>query len=362
MDRYAERRNRLRKLLAEAKVDALLVTNFINVTYLTGFTGDDSYLLVGESGEVLITDPRYTEQLESECPALPLEVRTPGIKMPEGIARAVATLKPGRLGIESDSITLSVRDSIQTGCPTLPLEATKGLVERLRMIKDSFELDEIRRAVWQAERAFAIVRAMLRPDDTERQVANQLEFQMRCDGAKGCSFTPIIGVGPRAALPHGRPADSKIGDAGFVLIDWGASSGLYMSDLTRVLITGNYPPMLETIYKIVLEAQLAAIAAIRPGLPCHEIDKAARDVITAAGYGDKFGHGLGHGVGLEIHENPRFGVGDNTVLQPGMVMTVEPGIYLPGVLGVRIEDDIVVTEQGCEVLTSVGKQWEEIRA
>jgi Xaa-Pro aminopeptidase len=358
-DRYANRRNQLRNAFAAAQVDALLVTSFVNVTYLTGFTGDDSYLLVGELGEILITDPRYTEQLESECPRLSLEVRKPGVKMHEGISRALGKLKSKRIGVESDSITLGTRDEIEAKCEGVSLTGTKGLVEKLRMIKDEYELDEIRRAVWQAEKAFAIIRAMMRPTATEREIANELEYQMRCDGAKGCSFTPIVGVGPRAALPHGRPSDVKIGEAGFVLIDWGACSGLYVSDLTRVLITGSYPPELEKVYKVVLEAQMAAISAIRPGLKCEAIDKVARDIITSAGYGEQFGHGLGHGIGLQVHEGPRFGVGAETVLQPRMVMTVEPGIYLPGVLGVRIEDDIVVTETGCEVLTHVPKQWNE---
>lgn len=359
MDRYAARRDKLRKLLRKANADALLVTSFVNVTYLTGFTGDDSYLIVYGDGEVLVTDPRYSEQLETECPDLALEVRMPGVKMLEGIERALKSTKVERLGVEADSITLSLCDEIAAKLTKVAVVATKGLVENLRMIKDKYELDEIRRAVWQAERAFAAIRATIRPDATERQVANDLEYQMRCDGAKGCSFTPIVGVGARAALPHGRPTDVKIGEAGFVLIDWGTCSGLYMSDLTRVLVTGTPHPKLEKIYKIVLEAQMAAIAAVKPGKKCHEIDKVARDVITKAGYGKQFGHGLGHGIGLQIHENPRFAVGFETVLEPGMVMTVEPGIYLPGHLGVRIEDDIVVTKSGCDILTTVPKQWKD---
>lgn len=359
MDQHAIRCKKLRELLGKADLHALLVTSFVNVTYLTGFTGDDSYLLVHKDGELLITDPRYSEQLESECPKLPLEVRPPGVSMLDGIEKIVKRTELTRLGVEADSMTLALRDSLAEKLGTLPLVSTKGLVEQLRMIKDKHELDEIRRAIWQAERAFAAVRAAIRPDSTERQIANDLEYQMRCDGAKGCSFTPIVGVGPRAALPHGRPTDTKISEAGFVLIDWGTCSGLYMSDLTRVLVTGEPHPKLQGVYNVVLEAQLAAIDAIRPGKTCHEIDKAARDVITNAGYGKQFGHGLGHGIGLQIHENPRFGVGQETVLEPGMVMTVEPGIYLPGELGVRIEDDILVTNDGCEVLTSVPKRWED---
>lgn len=359
MDRYSARRKNLRKLLKKANADSLLVTNFVNVTYLTGFTGDDSYLLVYGDGEILITDPRYTEQLETECPGLALEVRVPGVKMLDAIEKLLKRYKPASLGVEADSISISVSQDLANTFPKIAQVSTKGLVEELRMIKDKYELDEIRRAVWQAERAFAAIRATIRPDVTERQIANDLEYQMRCDGAKGCSFTPIVGVGPRAALPHGRPTDVKIGEAPFVLIDWGTCSGLYMSDLTRILVTGKPPAKLEKVYKIVLEAQVAAINAVRPGVSCGDIDKVARDVITKAGYGKEFGHGLGHGIGLQIHEAPRFAVGQSTILEPGMVLTVEPGIYLPCQLGVRIEDDIVVTKSGCEVLTNVPKQWED---
>jgi len=359
MDRYLARRKNLRKLLRKTDAESLLVTNFVNVTYLTGFTGDDSYLLIYDGGEVLITDPRYTEQLETECPGLALEVRMPGVKMLDAVEKLLKRHKPAQLGIEADSISLSLSQELSHKFPKIPQVSTKGLVEELRMIKDKYELDEIRRAVWQAERAFASIRATIRPDATERQIANDLEYQMRCDGAKGCSFTPIVSVGPRAALPHGRPTDVKIGEAPFVLIDWGTCSGLYMSDLTRILVTGKPPAKLEKVYKIVLEAQMAAIAAVKPGVACGEIDKIARDVITKAGFGKEFGHGLGHGIGLQIHEGPRFAVGQTTVLEPGMVLTVEPGIYLPGQLGVRIEDDLVVTKSGCEVLTSVPKQWED---
>lgn len=359
MSRYAARRDRLRKLVKQSGADAILVTNFVNVTYLTAFAGDDSYLLVDAKGEVLLTDPRYTEQLETECPGLPLEVRLPGVSMLDAIGRAVGAIKPKRLAVESGSITFDLHRLISEKLPQIELVPIKGAVESLRMIKDKEEIDATRRAVAQAQKAFGIVRAMLRPSMTERQVANLLEFQMREDGAKGCSFTPIVGVGPRAALPHGRPSDVPIGEAPFVLIDWGTTEALYMSDLTRVLVTGKPSAKLEKVYKVVLEAQVAAIEAIAPGKTCGEIDKVARDVITKAGFGKQFGHGLGHGLGLEIHEDPRFAVGNKTLLEPGMIMTVEPGIYFPGVLGVRIEDDVLVTKNGHEVLTSVPKEWDE---
>jgi Xaa-Pro aminopeptidase len=218
---------------------------------------------------------------------------------------------------------------------------------------------ELRRAIWIAERAFGVLRASLRPERTEKEVADELENQTRLYGGKGCSFPPIVAVGPRAALPHARPTAAKIGDDGFVLVDWGADAGPYKSDLTRVLVTGKISPKLERIYRVVLTAQERAIEAIRPGRTCHEVDHVARGVIAKAGFAKQFGHGLGHGIGLDIHEAPRLAAKVGLKLEPGMVVTVEPGIYLPGWGGVRIEDDVLVTNDGAEVLTSVAKQWEE---
>ena len=226
------------------------------------------------------------------------------------------------------------------------------------MVKDREEVAEIRRAIDQAERAFTVLRASLRPEQTEKEVADNLEHQMRLFGAKRASFESIVAVGPRAALPHARPTSQRIGASDFVLVDWGADS-LYKSDLTRVLVTGKIPPKLERIYGVVLKAQLRGIEAIRPGISCEEVDSAARKVIEDAGFGRNYGHGLGHGIGLDIHEGPRLGQGQKNILQPGMVVTVEPGIYLPGWGGVRIEDDVLVTKTGHEVLTSLPKQWSD---
>jgi len=357
MSRFAERRNKLRRSFKAAGVDALLVTNFTNVTYLTGFTGDDSFLLLTAKDDVVVSDPRYTTQLEQECPGLDASIRPPGMGMVEAVAK-LAT-KIGKLGVEASSMTVALRDQIAAGLPKTELVPTAELVENLRIIKDREEVAEIRRAIWIAERAFGVLRASLRPERTEKEVADELENQTRLYGGKGCSFPPIIAVGARAALPHARPTDQKIGADDFVLVDWGADAGPYKSDLTRVLVTGKIPPKLERIYRVVLSAQEQAIAAIRPGRTCDEIDQVARGLIAKAGFGKNFGHGLGHGIGLDIHEAPRLAARQSLKLEAGMVVTVEPGIYLPGWGGVRIEDDILVTKGGCEVLTTVPKQWED---
>jgi Xaa-Pro aminopeptidase len=359
MDYFGSRRDRLRKLLGKADVDTLLVTSCPNVTYLTGFTGDDSFLLVTRSGQILLSDARYTTQLEEECPGLDLRIRVPGETMLDGAVNLCKQAKISRLGIEGDSMTVGYHQRLASKASKVDLVTTTGLVEQLRMIKDKEEIAEIRQAVAIAEKAFAVVRAALRPEQTEKEIADALENQMRLFGGRGASFTPIVGVGDRSALPHYRPAQRRIGDGDFVLIDWGAIGRLYMSDLTRTLVTGKIPPKLQRIYGVVLKAQLQAIEAIRPGKTCEEIDTVARSVIAKAGFGKQFGHGLGHGLGLQIHEAPRFAERQSTKLEPGMVMTVEPGIYLPGFGGVRIEDDVLVTRTGCEVLTSVPKQWEE---
>jgi len=359
MSRYAARRDKLRRTLRKAGIDALLVTNFTNVTYLTGFSGDDSYLLLLAKGEVLVSDPRYTTQLEQECPGLELSIRPPGLGMVAAVVQASKHARVRKLGVEGNSMTVALRDQIASELAKTELVSTVDLVENLRIIKDKDEVAEIRRAIWYAERAFGILRASLRPERTEKEVADELENQSRLYGAKGCSFPPIVAVGARAALPHARPTDQKIGADDFVLVDWGADGGPYKSDLTRVLVTGKISPKLERVYRVVLSAQERAIAAIRPGISCHEVDLVARQIITTAGYGKNFGHGLGHGIGLDIHEAPRLAANQPLALEPGMVVTVEPGIYLPGWGGVRIEDDVLVTKDGCQVLTSVPKQWED---
>ncbi|HVU88650.1 MAG TPA: Xaa-Pro peptidase family protein [Pirellulales bacterium] len=359
MSRHETRRNQLRKLLRAAGADSLLVTNFTNVTYLTGFTGDDSYLLVGPKDTILVSDPRYTTQLEEECPDITISIRPPGKSMLDGVAEAVRAAKVSNLAIEADAMTVGLHAQLEAKLPKNKLVPAAGLVEELRVVKDKQEIEEIELAARYAEKGFAILRATLRPDRTEKEVAADLEYQMRLLGANGCSFPPIIAVGARAALPHARPTDQKIGAGDFVLVDWGATARHYKSDLTRVLVTGKISPKLERVYNVVLKAQLQAIAAIKPGLTGREVDAVARGIIADAGFARHFGHGLGHGLGLDIHEAPRLAAAAEQVLKPGMVVTVEPGIYLPGWGGVRIEDDILVTKTGGEVLTNVPKKLEE---
>ncbi len=359
MDRFDTRRKKLRKRLRKCGADALLVTNFTNVTYLTGFTGDDSYLLVTKNGQVLLSDFRYITQLEAECPGLELNIRTSGVPMLDRIGQVVKQTKTSLLGFEASAMPVALRDTIAGKLTRTRLVPTTGLVEALRMIKDKSEIQQLRQSVWYAERAFGMLRSSIRPEQTEKEVANELEFNMRRLGAAGPGFASIVAVGPWAALPHATPGERRIGDDPLLLVDWGARGNLYRSDLTRVLVSGKISTKLRRVYGVVLKAQQKAIEAIRPGIAASEVDAAAREEIAKAGFGKNFGHGLGHGIGLDIHEEPRLSTTNHLPLRAGMVITVEPGIYLPGWGGVRIEDDVLVTATGHEVLTSVSKRLED---
>ncbi|MCP4195112.1 MAG: aminopeptidase P family protein [Planctomycetaceae bacterium] len=354
-DRFLTRLNKLRRSLKKSGADSMLVTNFTNVTYLTGFTGDDSYLLITQQDAWLLSDSRYTTQLEEECPGLAVISRSTGISLLQLVAKLAKKQRLSNLAIEADTLTLGIYTRLRDQLATTQLCNTSGLVEALREIKDRHEILEIRDSVRLAQKTFSVIRAGLQGSQTEKWIAAEIEHQIRLFGGTGCSFAPIVAVGPRAALPHAVPTDQRIEEADFVLIDWGAQATLYASDLTRILVTGRISPKLERIYGVVLKAQQKAINAIRPGALMSDVDAAARDVITKAGFGPKFGHGLGHGIGLEIHEAPRLAINQEQPLKAGMVITIEPGIYLPGWGGVRIEDDILVTRDGHEVLSDVPK-------
>jgi len=361
MDCYQRRRNGVIKQLRSRKIDALLVTNFTNVTYLTGFSGDDSFLLVSRDKTILISDGRYTTQIEAECPDIEANIRPQKVSIVAATAKIAQKLGIRSLGFESNSTTVDEAEGLKKGLKSVELAPISGLVEELRLCKDATEIKALREAVWQAEKGFEVLKATIRGEQTELQVAHELEHSMRSFGATGTSFAPIVAVGPHSALPHATPRQVLISESDFVLVDWGANGPTgYKSDLTRVLVTGKISSKLEKIYRVVLNAQLAGIQNVRPGTRCCDVDAAARKVIEQAGYGKKFNHGLGHGLGLDIHEGPRLNSATEAELQPGMVVTVEPGIYLPGWGGVRIEDDVLVTKEGCEVLTSSPKEFEDI--
>ncbi len=360
-EKILARRDRVRRVLTKQNLAALLVTNPVNVRYLTGFTGGDSYLLFSPDGETLLSDPRFTIQIEEECPGLDVAIRPGGVSLVQAVAKILGKNSSGTLGLEAESVTLAEQERISQALPRRQLVPTRNIVEEFRQVKDRSEVDLIRKAIDVAHRAFQDLRENIKPEQSEVDLRNDLEYLMRLFGGEEKSFPSIIGAGPRAALPHGTPSDMKVEGQSHVLFDWGAIVDGYMSDLTRVLIFAPNNKRLRTIYDTVLKAQEAAIAAIKPGKTGEEIDAVARAIIRDEGFGRYFNHGLGHGLGLEIHENPRFAIGNKTILKPGMVLTVEPGIYLKNWGGVRVEDDILVTRTGCEVLSQrVPKAFEDM--
>jgi Xaa-Pro aminopeptidase len=363
MDHTHSRREKLIGNLALDGVEGLLVSSVPNVRYLTGFTGDDSLFLLTHDRALIISDGRYATQIGQECSGLEAHIRPVGQTVIDAAADVIARLGVRRLAFEASVLTVSDFEHLKTKLPGAALVADAGSVEALRTVKDESEIALIRDAVAIAERAWEGFRTGLCDRQSEKDAADWLEGELRRCGASAASFPPIVVAGPRSALPHARPSDQLPAlSSDFVLVDWGADGRGYKSDLTRVLVTGNVTAEFETIYRTVLAAQERAIAAIRPGAVARDVDAEARSVIEEAGFGRFFPHGLGHGLGLEIHESPRLRTGSEDVLQPGMVVTVEPGVYVPGWGGVRIEDDILVTADGCEVLTRVPKSFESVRA
>lgn len=362
-DRFSARRKKLLRIIRREKLDAMLVTGEVNVSYLTGFTGDSSYLLLGPDHELIISDFRYVTQLSEECPGLETSIRNSDVKLHEATIAVLAGSGVKRLGVEGHLMSLELSGQLTEKLEGIEFVPQNWVIEsKLRAIKDAVEIAEIRAAVELAARGFDFLKALLTADLTEREAAFELEHVVRRFGGAGLSFPAIIAVGDRAALPHYRPGGLRIVENPLLLVDWGANTtSNYKSDLTRTLFTGKPSRKHEKVYKHVLAAQRAAIDAIRPGANCQDVDAVARNMITKSGYGKYFGHGLGHGIGLDIHEQPRFAPNSTTELQAGMVVTVEPGIYLPGWGGVRIEDDVLVTRDGCEVLSrDVSAEFEDM--
>ncbi len=359
---YESRRNRVRRQFRGAGIDGLIVSGLANVRYLTGFTGDSSWLFLSRGRTVLLSDSRYETQLANECPDLDVEIRDAGATIQDLARTAVTSGDSRHPGFEADHLPWSTAqqliETVRSGS-SVELLPVSGIVEGIREVKDRWELAEIREAVRIAERGFGVMRSSLTSHQTELEVREILERAMKDFGGSGTAFEPIVGVGPTAALPHAHAGRLQVQESSVLLVDWGAArpSG-YRSDLTRVLFTGRVTKQMERVYNVVLAAQQAAIAAIQPGARLADVDQIARGMIADAGFGRWFGHGLGHGFGLEIHESLRMSPISDQVFQPGMVITVEPGIYLPGKFGVRIEDDVVVTKDGFELLSSLPREFE----
>lgn len=352
-----DRPARLASLAREHGADVLLVTDLVNVRWLSGFTGTSGLCVVGDgaNGEPVrrfITDFRYDEQSSEQLDAQwEREIATELVK---AFARSLSG--PLVVGFDDDHMPVKQAESIAEALPDgVTLKPAGGLVEKLRAIKDPQEIAAIRAATDLADAALAEVLARGLAGRTESEVGIDLEFTIRRLGAEGVSFPPIVAAGPHGALPHAVPRDVEIEAGTLCVIDWGAQLGGYASDCTRTYATGELSAQDREIYDLVLSAQLESLAGVVPGAGGKAVDSIARDIITAAGHGEHFGHGLGHGVGAEVHEGPRLSQRSDSVLVPGHVVTVEPGVYVPGEVGVRIEDLAVVTEDGHDVLTKLPK-------
>ncbi|MEE9584810.1 MAG: Xaa-Pro peptidase family protein [Candidatus Brocadiales bacterium] len=343
----------LREIIKRRRLDGLIVSNIKNVRYLSGFSGSEGAMLItGERG-ILVTDSRYTEQAQEECGGIELVERKRGLI--RTLSNLVKRLRLRVLGFEGDTLTYSQHGELGAALGRKKMVATRGIVERMREIKDDEELKRIRKALEIAETAFRSFKRDVRPGMTEKQLADALELAMKEGGATGPSFRTIIAAGKRSSLPHAPLTEKEVGRDDMVLVDWGASCQAYNSDLTRVLFLNRISTRARKIYNIVLDAQKQAMDRIRGGVSVREVDLAARSYIEKKGYGGNFGHGLGHGIGLEVHEGPRLNRTNRRLLKKGMVITVEPGIYVPHWGGVRIEDMVLVKEEGCEVLSHVSK-------
>ncbi len=346
------------KELSKRDLAYLVVSNIANVRYLSGFSGSTAWLLASREKTTLITDFRYKEQAEEEVyRGIEIKIDT---KEPLGVVCDMAPGLKGKVGFEAGSLTYAAYEKLRSSAGGLT--PAEGVVEELRKTKDANEIASISKAAAMADSVFGEIIGEIRGGLSEVDVAARIDFLLRKASSEVPAFKTIVASGAHASLPHATPTRRIIRGGDLVKMDYGAIWDGYCSDMTRTVVMGKASDKVKMVYGIVLEAQERAIAGIRPGAACREIDKIARDHIEAEGYGENFGHGLGHGVGLEIHEGPRLSKKSDEALKAGNVVTVEPGIYIPGWGGIRIEDMVVVTEDGCDVLTSAVKRLVEVGA
>jgi Xaa-Pro aminopeptidase len=358
--RPARRRDALRRQLAENELDALLVTDLLNIRYLTGFTGSNAALLVhvgGDESTVFCTDGRYTAQSGAEVPDLERVLdRSSAAALAARAAKSARTYR--RTGFESQHVSVEDFETLKEQAEGVELTRAPGLVELLRLVKDEDEVDALRMACAAADRALTdlVEHGGLRPGRTEREVARELESLMLDHGSTGPSFESIVAAGPNSAIPHHRPTGAVLAAGDFVKLDFGATVDGYHSDMTRTLVLGRPADWQREVYELVRRSQAAGRAAVAPGTEVAAVDGAARGVIEHAGRGPEFSHGLGHGVGLQVHEAPSLAATGVGTLAAGMAVTVEPGVYLAGRGGVRIEDTLVVRDGAPEILTLSSKE------
>lgn len=354
---YQNRQGRVLRQLSQRGWDALLVTKLADIRYLCGFTGSSGFLVFtqGNRGPAFFTDGRYTQQARAEANGA-----DPIISEANPLVQAIQWIgehRPRKLGLDLSDVAVSTFQETQNQLgKRTKIENCSGLVARLRMVKDAEEISRIREAVRLGASLFPSAVKQLHPGAIESRVAAEIEYEARRRGVDGMSFETIVAGGTRSALPHGRASQARLPRRGFVVLDFGVILTGYCSDMTRTVHLGKPDARARSIYEAVLRAQVAAIETVRPGVPVSAVDRAARSFLDRAGFGRFFTHSTGHGVGLEIHEPPRIAGNDRQTLKPGMVITIEPGVYIPGEGGVRIEDMVLVTRHGCDVLTPTTKK------
>ena len=354
---FRSRLSELQKRIPTWRADALLITQPRDIDYLTGFCGEDSWAVVSCTSKkvIILSDSRFDEEIDREAPQAVKVIRDSKTSLIDCLNESLLGLKARYVAVQDQYMTITqiqrLRDKVK-GAVFIPVN--DGLLVQ-RSVKDASEIALTREAVKIQQQAFKDLMNYIKPGMTELQAAAYLEYRMMDMGASGPAFPSIVGAGANASLPHYRPSTAKLQKNNILLVDWGARYQGYHSDMTRTIALGKMPAKVQEIYKIVHEAQMAAIAAIGPGKTCKEIDDIARNIINNAGYEKRYRHGLGHGIGLQVHEQPRLGGASEDVLEPGQIITIEPGIYLPGIGGVRLEDDILVTKKGHEVLCDLPK-------
>ncbi len=353
MNKYAKRVTRLRTLLEEQRLDALIVTSLIHLQYLTGFTGTHGLAVVTRREVYFITDSRYRAQAARQVRAAQRLLTQHPLLVAMADHHCLSRCK--RTGFESHDMTYQQYRTLRKTFPGKVFVPTSGIVENLLLVKESSELASMRSAMRITDLVFAEVLPLLRPGMRENEVAAEISYRHRRLGADGDAFIPIVASGVRGALPHARASDKILRHGEMVTLDFGCTVDGYHSDLTRTVALGRVSQRARKVYDVVRRAQQAALAAARGGIRARALDAVARDVITGAGYGDAFSHSLGHGLGLHIHERPRVSPLSNEILVAGSVITVEPGIYIPGWGGVRIEDDVLLMQRGNTVLTTAPK-------
>ncbi|MGO1059095.1 M24 family metallopeptidase [Planococcus sp. FY231025] len=344
---------KLRNEMQQQQIEALLITSQYNLRYITEFTGTAGLALVTPEKAFFITDFRYTEQAGAQVKEF--EVVQAKTNLLEEVAEIVQSLGLETVSFEQDYMTYALFSQYKEKMDA-EMKPVSGLIEKIRMFKTPEEVEVLKAAAKIADAAYEHICTFIRPGQTELEISNELEFFMRSQGATSSSFDIIVASGTRSALPHGVATDKRIEAGDMITLDFGALYNGYISDITRTLAVGEPSEKLKEIYQVVLDAQVLALENIKPGMTGIEADAIARDYIKSKGYGDAFGHSTGHGIGLEVHEAPGLSSKSQTVLEPGMAVTVEPGIYLPGIGGVRIEDDIMITESGNERLTHSTKE------